>query len=114
MAEGLRARAFERFVLEIPMGATLSAAPGGSELDGRVRDVGSGGVQIECADEIFEGTPVTLTLWTRWGSLTLGGNVVWRRPRDGEAVFGLRFDLPIGAARARELSEEISPRGEGG
>jgi hypothetical protein len=93
------------------MRATVSAGPDTSELAGRVKDLGGGGVKVETLNEIPEGTPVILTLWTPWGSVTLGGKVVWRHRVDQEAVHGFMFDVPIGDARARQLYEESSAKG---
>jgi len=110
-AEEPHARAFERFGLEPPMRATVCAGPDTSELAGRVKDLGGGGVKIETLNELPEGTPIIVTLWTPWGSVTLGGKVVWRRRSEQEAVHGFMFDVPIGDARARQLYEEAGPKG---
>ena len=109
----MQARAFERFTLDVPIRATISAATDPSDLHGRVKDLGGGGVKIESTGEIPGGRPVTLTMWTRWGSVSLVGKVVWRRPTNGETAHGFRFDAPIGDARARELYDELSARGYG-
>ena len=111
MEEWLVDRAFERFALEIPARTTISATPGPSGLDGQLRVLGGGGMKFESAGVIPEGTPVTMTLWTRWGSFTLAGRVVWRRPLNGEIAYGVQLDVPIGNARARELYEEVSSEG---
>lgn len=110
VAEEPRARAFERFGLETPIRATVCAGRDASELAGRVRDVGGGGVKVHITGEVPEGTPATVTLWASWGSVTVAGKVVWKRRLEQEAVHGFMFDVPIGDARARQLYEEASAR----
>jgi len=79
-----------------------------TDVDGRTRDLGGGGLKAELAGELPEGTAATLTLWTRWGSVTLQGTVVWRRSAKRGILHGFMFDDPIGDARARELHQEAT------
>ncbi len=58
----LAARAFERYVREIPARTTICTAPGPSGLEGRVRELGGGGMNFEAGGEIPEGAPLALTL----------------------------------------------------
>jgi len=101
-------RAYERFALKLPLRATPAGPGTAADVDGRTRDLGGGGLKAELAGELPEGTAATLTLWTRWGSVTLQGTVVWRRSAKRGILHGFMFDDPIGDARARELHQEAT------
>ena len=101
-------RNYPRFALDAPVRAAVDSVFPRFEFNGRVRDLGGGGLGAWLTGEIPEGTPVTLEVFFRWGSLRLPGVVVWKRPLDGDVLHGFRFDVPIGNGHARELFEEVT------
>lgn len=92
-----------RFPTSLPLRCTAHARSNGETLDhlvGRATDIGGGGLQMELPTNLKPAMPVTLDLATRYGTMSIRGEVVWMAdakagPSRGVVIrHGLRFLEP--------------------
>ena len=101
-------RNFIRHPADIPIEIVAQGISGGIHYGGeheRVRDIGLGGLAVQCSGCLPEGSSVRLRIALFDPPFEVQGRVVWCRPEGDYQLLGVRFDDPGDLYRMRMIEQ---------